>query len=120
MLRIACKILNSGYDIESLFQEARSRWLKPAEVHFILQNHEKYQLNQEAPQKPSGGSVFLFNKRVLRFFRKDGHNWCKKKDGRAVGEAHEILKHPAAIYVCDAKTCIDEKIERAKSHEILS
>ncbi|KAK0593968.1 hypothetical protein LWI29_023545 [Acer saccharum] len=55
-------------------------------------NHEKYQLNQEAPQKPSGGSVFLFNKRVLRFFLKDGHNWCKKKDGRAVGEAHEILK----------------------------
>lgn len=39
--------------------------------------------------------MFLFNKRVLWFFRKDGHNWCKKKDGRAVGEAHEILK------VCD-------------------
>ncbi|KAK0600134.1 hypothetical protein LWI29_011983 [Acer saccharum] len=71
------------YDIESLFQEARSCWLKLAEVHFILQNHEKYQLNQEAPQKPSGGSVFLFNKRVLRFFR---------KDGRAIGEAHERLK----------------------------
>ncbi|TXG67142.1 hypothetical protein EZV62_008417 [Acer yangbiense] len=81
-----------GYDIESLFQEARSRWLKPTEVHFILQNHEKYKLNQEAPQKPSGGSVFLFNKRVLRFFHKDGHNWCKKKDSRAVGEAHERLK----------------------------
>ncbi|KAK3223677.1 hypothetical protein Dsin_010702 [Dipteronia sinensis] len=81
-----------GYDIGSLFQEARLRWLKPAEVHFILQNHEKYQLNQEAPQMPPGGSVFLFNKRVLRFFRKDGHNWRKKKDGRAVGEAHERLK----------------------------
>lgn len=40
----------------------------------------------------TGGSVFLFNKRVLRFFRKDGHNWRKKKDGRAVGEAHERLK----------------------------
>ena len=39
--------------------------------------------------------MFLFNKRVLRFFRKDGHNWRKKKDGRAVGEAHERLK------VCD-------------------
>ncbi|KAK0602421.1 hypothetical protein LWI29_033183 [Acer saccharum] len=83
---------DSRYDIGSLFQEARSRWLKPAEVHFILQNHEKYQLNQEAPQKPSGRFVFLFNKRVLRFFCKDGHNWRKKKDGRAVGEAHEILK----------------------------
>ncbi|EEF47452.1 calmodulin-binding transcription activator (camta), plants, putative [Ricinus communis] len=43
----------SGYDINALFQEAQMRWLKPAEVQFILQNHEKYQLNQEPPQKPT-------------------------------------------------------------------
>jgi hypothetical protein len=36
--------------------------------------------------------LFLFNKRVLKFFRRDGHNWRKKKDGRSVGEAHERLK----------------------------
>ena len=35
--------------------------------------------------------MILFNMRVLRFF----HNWREKKDGRAVGEAHERLK------VCD-------------------
>lgn len=40
----------------------------------------------------TGGSLFLFNKRVLRFFRRDGHNWRKKRDGRTVGEAHERLK----------------------------
>lgn len=28
----------------------------------------------------------------MRFFRKDGHNWRKKKDGRTVSEAHERLK----------------------------
>ncbi|XP_052487557.1 calmodulin-binding transcription activator 4 isoform X1 [Gossypium raimondii] len=82
----------SGYDINNLFREAQSRWLKPAEVLFILQNHEKYQLQQEPPRKPTSGSLFLFNKRVLRFFRKDGHSWRKKKDGRTVGEAHERLK----------------------------
>ncbi|XP_022776347.1 calmodulin-binding transcription activator 4-like isoform X2 [Durio zibethinus] len=82
----------SGYDINNLFREAQARWLKPAEVLFILQNHEKYQLTQEPPQKPTSGSLFLFNKRVLRFFRKDGHSWRKKKDGRTVGEAHERLK----------------------------
>ncbi|OMO60505.1 IQ motif, EF-hand binding site [Corchorus capsularis] len=82
----------SGFDINHLFQEAQVRWLKPAEVHFILQNHEKYQLTQEPPQMPTSGSLFLFNKRVLRFFRKDGHSWRKKKDGRTVGEAHERLK----------------------------
>ncbi|KAG5227956.1 calmodulin-binding family protein [Salix suchowensis] len=85
-------MLPSGYDINDLFEEAQTRWLKPAEVVFILENHDKYQFTEESPQKPTSGSLFLFNKRVLKFFRKDGHNWRKKKDGRSVGEAHERLK----------------------------
>ena len=40
----------------------------------------------------SGGSLFLFDRKVLRYFRKDGHNWRKKKDGKTVKEAHERLK----------------------------
>ncbi|KAF5952802.1 hypothetical protein HYC85_010746 [Camellia sinensis] len=82
----------SGYNINDLVREAHTRWLKPAEVLFILQNYKEEQLTHEPPKKPASGSVFLFNKRVLRFFRKDGHSWRKKKDGRAVGEAHERLK----------------------------
>ncbi|XP_060214205.1 calmodulin-binding transcription activator 4-like isoform X1 [Lycium barbarum] len=82
----------SGYNINDLVREAQLRWLKPAEILFILQNHENHQLSNEPPQKPPSGSLFLFNKRVLRFFRKDGHSWRKKKDGRTVGEAHERLK----------------------------
>ncbi|XP_076953540.1 calmodulin-binding transcription activator 4-like isoform X2 [Bidens hawaiensis] len=82
----------SGYSITDLVQEAHIRWLKPGEVLFILQNFEETQLTNEPPQKPPSGSLFLFNKRVLRFFRKDGHNWRRKKDGRTVGEAHERLK----------------------------
>ncbi|KAF4374823.1 hypothetical protein G4B88_031026 [Cannabis sativa] len=39
-----------------------------------------------------GGSLFLFDRNVLRYFRKDGHNWRKKKDGKTVKEAHEKLK----------------------------
>ncbi|KAL0736022.1 hypothetical protein Bca4012_012232 [Brassica carinata] len=31
-------------------------------------------------------------KKVLRYFRKDGHNWRKKKDGKTVKEAHKKLK----------------------------
>ncbi|KAI4336567.1 hypothetical protein L6164_015079 [Bauhinia variegata] len=84
--------MTPGYDIDSLYQEAQTRWLKPAEVMYILQNHEKYQFTQEPPQMPTSGSLFLFNKRILRFFRRDGHNWRKKRDGRTVGEAHERLK----------------------------
>jgi hypothetical protein len=39
-----------------------------------------------------GGSLLLFDRKVLRYFRKDGHNWRKKKDGKTVKEAHEKLK----------------------------
>ncbi|KAF3323637.1 calmodulin-binding transcription activator 4 [Carex littledalei] len=84
--------MQQNYDINELRKEALTRWLKPAEVLFILQNYERYQVTSEPPQKPPSGSLFLFNRRVLRFFRKDGHSWRKKKDGRTVGEAHERLK----------------------------
>ncbi|XP_078156420.1 calmodulin-binding transcription activator 4-like isoform X2 [Carex rostrata] len=84
--------MQQDYDINELRKEALTRWLKPAEVLFILQNYERYQIASEPPQKPPSGSLFLFNRRVLRFFRKDGHSWRKKKDGRTVGEAHERLK----------------------------
>ncbi|KAG6516295.1 hypothetical protein ZIOFF_026750 [Zingiber officinale] len=40
----------------------------------------------------TGGSLFLFDRKVSRYFRKDGHNWRKKKDGKTVKEAHERLK----------------------------
>ncbi|GMP82306.1 hypothetical protein CsSME_00036678 [Camellia sinensis var. sinensis] len=82
----------SGYNINELVQEAQRRWLKPAEVLFILQNYQEDQITNEPAKIPASGSLFLFNKRVLRFFRKDGHSWRKKKDGRTVGEAHERLK----------------------------
>lgn len=39
-----------------------------------------------------GGSLLLFDRNMLRNFRKDGHNWRKKKDGKTVQEAHEKLK----------------------------
>ncbi|XP_020975838.1 calmodulin-binding transcription activator 3-like isoform X2 [Arachis ipaensis] len=40
----------------------------------------------------AGGSLFLFDRTVLRYFRKDGHNWRKKKHGKTVKEAHEKMK----------------------------
>ncbi|KAI4382534.1 hypothetical protein MLD38_008487 [Melastoma candidum] len=84
--------MSAGYDINKLCREARFRWLKPAEIHFILLNHQESQRAKETPQLPNSGSLFLYDKKVNRFFRRDGHNWRKKKDQRTVGEAHERLK----------------------------
>ncbi|KAK4740731.1 hypothetical protein SAY87_024319 [Trapa incisa] len=83
---------NYRYNMNDLYREAQSRWLKPAEVLYILQNHEDYHIAHGPAQRPPGGSLFLFNKRVVRFFRRDGHKWRKKKDQNTVGEAHEHLK----------------------------
>lgn len=45
----------------------------------------------------AGGSLFLFDRKTVRYFRKDGHNWRKKADGKTVRETHEKLK---VCHVC--------------------
>lgn len=50
----------------------------------------------------AGGSVFLFDRRAVRFFRKDGHSWRKKADGKTVRETHEKLK-----VLVDGHSCVN-------------
>jgi len=77
-----------------VIKQGRSRWLKNTEVCDILLNYSVYDfvLSLEAPSKPGPGTLFLIDRRAVRFYRKDGHNWQKKKDGRTVRETHEKLK----------------------------
>ncbi|XP_008790758.2 calmodulin-binding transcription activator 4-like isoform X2 [Phoenix dactylifera] len=84
--------MQPGFDINKLRKEAHTRWLKPIEVLFILQNHESFQLTHKPPVEPPSGSLFLFNRRVLRNFRNDGLLWRKKNNGRTLAESHERLK----------------------------
>ncbi|KAJ4968598.1 hypothetical protein NE237_015299 [Protea cynaroides] len=83
---------NQPLDISQILLEAQHRWLRPSEVCEILRNYQKFQLTPDPPYKPPGGSLFLFDRKALRYFRKDGHQWRKKKDGKTVREAHEKLK----------------------------
>lgn len=79
-------------DLVQILQEAQNRWLRPAEICEILRNYRKFQLAPDPPVQPPAGSLFLFDRKALRYFRKDGHRWRKKKDGKTVKEAHEKLK----------------------------
>ncbi|KAF7842979.1 calmodulin-binding transcription activator 2-like isoform X1 [Senna tora] len=79
-------------DLQQLQYEAQHRWLRPAEICEILRNYRMFHITPEPPNRPPSGSLFLFDRKVLRYFRKDGHNWRKKKDGKTVKEAHEKLK----------------------------
>ncbi|KAI3434207.1 uncharacterized protein J3R85_006659 [Psidium guajava] len=85
-------VLGSPLDIQQILLDAQHRWLRPAEICEILQNYKNFQIAPEPANMPPSGSLFLFDRKVLRYFRKDGHNWRKKKDGKTVKEAHERLK----------------------------
>ncbi|KAK1390394.1 Calmodulin-binding transcription activator 5 [Heracleum sosnowskyi] len=79
-------------DIGKVMEEAKSRWLRPNEIHAILCNHKYFTVYVKPINLPPGGMMVLFDRKMLRNFRKDGHNWKKKKDGKTVKEAHEHLK----------------------------
>ncbi|OVA16678.1 IQ motif [Macleaya cordata] len=83
---------NQQLDLGQILSEAQNRWLRPNEVCEILRNYQRFSITPDPPYKPSGGSLFLFDRKALRYFRKDGHSWRKKKDGKTVREAHEKLK----------------------------
>ncbi|XP_006658566.1 calmodulin-binding transcription activator CBT [Oryza brachyantha] len=77
---------------EKLVAEAAARWFRPNEIYAILSNHARFKIHAQPVDKPVSGTVVLYDRKVVRNFRKDGHNWKKKKDGRTVQEAHEKLK----------------------------
>ncbi|XP_015574726.1 calmodulin-binding transcription activator 3 isoform X2 [Ricinus communis] len=83
---------NQPLDLKQILEESKHRWLRPNEILEIFNNYQLFKLSPEPPVRPSAGSLFLFDRKALRYFRKDGHNWRKKKDGKTVREAHEKLK----------------------------
>lgn len=79
-------------DVETIMEEAKGRWLRPNEIHAMLYNYKYFTINVKPVNLPLSGRIVLFDRKMLRNFRKDGHNWKKKKDGKTVKEAHEHLK----------------------------
>ncbi|KAF5175820.1 Calmodulin-binding transcription activator [Thalictrum thalictroides] len=79
-------------DVAKMMEEAKTRWLRPNEIHALLYNHSLFPIHVKPVHLPRSGTIVLFDRKKLRNFRKDGHNWKKKKDGKTVKEAHEHLK----------------------------
>uniref|UniRef100_A0A1D1Z889 Calmodulin-binding transcription activator 5 n=1 Tax=Anthurium amnicola TaxID=1678845 RepID=A0A1D1Z889_9ARAE len=79
-------------NIERIMEDASTRWLRPNEIYAILSNYTHFKIQPQPLMNPEGGKLLLFDRNMLRNFRKDGHNWRKKKDGKTVQEAHEKLK----------------------------
>ena len=92
----------------SLIQEtAKIRWFKTSEIYYILNNVNVLishgwgiSLNTELHTPPStflftkDGSIYLFqNQKTKREWKKDGHDWVKRKDSIHVREDVERLRY---------------------------
>nr|GMD39371.1 calmodulin-binding transcription activator 5-like isoform X1 [Ipomoea batatas] len=87
-------------------------------MRFMLSSNYKYFTVHVRPVNlPKGGTVTLFDRKKLRNFRKDGHNWKKKKDGKTVKEAHEHLK--ASFIVSFSNNAPDPKRDSKAVQEFL-
>ncbi|XP_052133766.1 uncharacterized protein LOC127752443 isoform X2 [Oryza glaberrima] len=112
-LRISASPVSSRHlnlDIAHILKEAQQRWLDTTEICEILQNYRKFRIAPEPPYRPLSGSLFLFDRKLLRYFSKDGHNWRKENDGKTVKEAHERLKS-GSIAVLDCYYACGEENE---------
>ncbi|XP_031256234.1 calmodulin-binding transcription activator 3-like [Pistacia vera] len=85
--------LGAQPDVEQILLEAQHRWLHPPEIcELLLRNYNQIRICPQPPNLPPSGSVFLFDRKVVRNFRNDGHKWRKKKNGKTLKESHEKLK----------------------------
>lgn len=74
----------------------------PPAHSFITNPHDtSTQLSDGAPKHPASGSLYLFNRRLVRFFRKDGYTWKKKSDNKTV---KEVERHTTSVTALHAFT----------------
>ena len=80
--------------LRDVLTRARGAWLRNEHVVDLLRNHRAYNfpVSRAPPAAPPSGCLFLFNRRATRYFRRDGHSWRTKSDGKTVRETHEKLK----------------------------
>ncbi|GLT61076.1 hypothetical protein SLA2020_338070 [Shorea laevis] len=84
-------------DFENILRtHAGIRWLGPHEIHAILCNYKHLNhlisVSISPVSLPKSGTILLFDRKIHRNFRKDGHNWKKKRNGKSVNESHERIK----------------------------
>lgn len=88
---VACplNISDPAFDesLKDIITSAGSRWLKNEEVHKLLDSVQEQVVHvtwpQEPAEKPEGGRLFMFSRKVCRGFRNDKHSWRKKQGASA-------------------------------------
>ena len=96
-LRISASA-SSPPSVRDAVARARGAWLRTCDVMELLTQPAGgpdgggVHVSTAPPDAPPSGTLFVFDRRVTRHFRRDGHAWRTKADGRTVRETHEKLK----------------------------
>ncbi|KAJ8605315.1 hypothetical protein CTAYLR_002348 [Chrysophaeum taylorii] len=90
--------------LEHYKEAVQWRWLLPEEVFDILTNHFALgcSVSMVPPECPPTGSVFLYDRRKCKRFRRDGHNWVTRKSAGRIREDHVKLRVGGAQRVAAA------------------
>lgn len=103
---------------------AREGWFKPEIILAIITDPVKWgiQFSTKAPNSPSSGQLYLFDKLVVKDYKQDGVNWIKKKGSGRVQEVHQIGKvNREAVIVGYHSTSADlKKSFRKRSYRLNS
>lgn len=96
--------------------EAQTRWLRNEELLDILLFPNSHEISPQPcllTGPPQSGDLFLFDKSITPKWRRDHHEWKKRKNGR-LNEHHETLKmnHEKVMTVCYAHSAEDEGFHR--------
>ncbi|KAH0911552.1 hypothetical protein HID58_034873 [Brassica napus] len=104
-----CQLLLKTFQSKTAKEVIRERIKVRDGVPFtwrLLEKSYDMEGNAEAESVGERGDfriTLLFDRKELRYFRKDGHNRRKKKDGKTVKEDHEKLKLLLAVKQCHEK-----------------
>lgn len=85
---------NSPITFKSITEVAKERWLKVAEIEFLL-NHDTTPLpilTKPSCNRPPSGSLFLFDRNTTLTYKEDGYHWIKKRNSPKVREDHVKLR----------------------------
>lgn len=66
--------------MEEILNQAKSRWLNPADVASLITANNSYrlELSVTAIDNPASGTLVFFDRNEVSDFQNDGFKWCKK------------------------------------------
>ncbi|XP_048435457.1 uncharacterized protein LOC125475134 isoform X2 [Pyrus x bretschneideri] len=77
-------------EMEVRLDQKYHRWLSAQQICNVLRN-PNYTISEKPATTPPSGSIVLYDRNLVKHFRKDGYKWKTAKDGRTK-EGHEKLK----------------------------